>query len=102
VYFPFDLHSVAVFDSLMPCRSPALPRICRSESDLSRPRHSAAWEQHGTCALASAVLRRNVGSWRMAGSRQGRGRVAAGSRHGRGRVAVGEQHENGMVFVNPA
>jgi hypothetical protein len=26
-----------MFDSHMPCRFPAMPRICRSESDLSRP-----------------------------------------------------------------
>jgi hypothetical protein len=36
VSFPFDLHSAAVFDSHMPCPFPAMPRICRSESDLSR------------------------------------------------------------------
>jgi hypothetical protein len=38
VSFPFDLHSVTVFDLHIPRRSPAMPRICRSESDLSRPR----------------------------------------------------------------
>jgi hypothetical protein len=32
VYFPFDLHGAAVFDSHMPCRSPAMPRICLSEA----------------------------------------------------------------------
>jgi hypothetical protein len=47
--------------SHMPCRSPAMPRICCSESDLSRLRHSAAWERHGMCELASAVQRRHVG-----------------------------------------
>src|SRR5215475_4062964 len=30
VTFPFDLHSAAVFDSHIPCRSPAMPRICLS------------------------------------------------------------------------
>jgi hypothetical protein len=50
--FPFDLHSAAVFDSHMPRRS---------ESDFSRPRHSAAWAWHGMCELASAVQRRHVG-----------------------------------------
>jgi hypothetical protein len=39
----------------------AMPRPCRSESHLSRPRHSAAWKRHGMCALASAVQRRHVG-----------------------------------------
>jgi hypothetical protein len=58
--FPSDLHSAAVFDSHMPCRTPAMPRPCRSESDFSRPRHSAAW--HGMCELASAVQRRHVGN----------------------------------------
>jgi hypothetical protein len=28
VSFPFDLHSAAVFDSHIPCLSPAMPRIC--------------------------------------------------------------------------
>jgi hypothetical protein len=39
----------------------AMPRLCRSESDFSRPRHSAAWAWHGMCELASAVWRRHVG-----------------------------------------
>jgi hypothetical protein len=42
-----------------------MPRICRSESDLSRPRQGrdrgTAWERHGMCELASAVQRRHVG-----------------------------------------
>jgi hypothetical protein len=49
--FPFDLHSAAVFDSHMPCRTRAMPWPCRSESDFSRPRQSAAWAWHGTCEL---------------------------------------------------
>jgi hypothetical protein len=47
VSFPFDLHSAAVFDSHMPCRSPAMPRICLSESDLSRP-----WQVRSMVAAA--------------------------------------------------
>jgi hypothetical protein len=43
VSFPFDIHSVAMFDSHMPCRARAMPRPCRSESDFSRPRYSTAW-----------------------------------------------------------
>jgi hypothetical protein len=39
----------------------AMPQPCRSESDFSRPRHSAAWEYHGMCESASAVQRRHVG-----------------------------------------
>jgi hypothetical protein len=46
---PSDLHSAVVFDSHMACR--AVPRPCRSESDFSRPRHSAAWAWHGMCEL---------------------------------------------------
>jgi hypothetical protein len=42
-----------------------MPRICLSESDLSRPRQVrgrvTAWERHGMCELASAVQRRHVG-----------------------------------------
>jgi hypothetical protein len=48
-----------------PCRSPAMPRICRSESDFSWPRQGrgrgTAWVRHGMCELASAVQRRHVG-----------------------------------------
>jgi hypothetical protein len=29
-----------------PCRSHAMPRPCRSESDFFKPRQSAAWERH--------------------------------------------------------
>jgi hypothetical protein len=65
VSFPLDLHSAAVFDSHMPCRYPAMPRICLSESDLSRPWQGrgrvTAWERHGMCELASVVQRRHVG-----------------------------------------
>jgi hypothetical protein len=68
-----------------------MPRIRRSESDLSRPRHIAAWERHGMCELASAVLRRHVGDLPLFEEWQGRGRVAAGERIG-----------DGMVCVNPA
>jgi hypothetical protein len=44
-----------------PCRARAMPRPCRSESNFSRPWHSAAWAWHGMCELASAVQRRHVG-----------------------------------------
>jgi hypothetical protein len=74
MYFPFDLHSTAVFDS------PATSRICRSESDLSRPRQGrrrgTAWEQHGMCELASAVQRRHVDE------NAENGRLVAEERHG--------------------
>jgi hypothetical protein len=44
--------------SHIPCRSPAMPQICLSESDLSRPWQGrggvTAWEQNGKCELASA------------------------------------------------
>jgi hypothetical protein len=46
VPFTFDLHSAAVFDSHMPFRARAMPQTCRSESDFSRPRQSAAWAWH--------------------------------------------------------
>jgi hypothetical protein len=52
--FPFDLHSAAVFDSHIPCRSPVMPRICLSESDRSRP-----WQDRG----------RATASWRHASFR---------------------------------
>jgi hypothetical protein len=89
VSFSFDLHSSAVFDSHMPCRSPAMPRLCRSESDLSRPRQvrgrATAGERHGMCELASAAdlpVLGTVGEW------QDGGKVVAGSRHGNGMVCV--------------
>jgi hypothetical protein len=43
----------------VPCR--AVPRPCRSESDFSRPWHSAAWVWHGICEFATAVQGRHVG-----------------------------------------
>jgi hypothetical protein len=46
--------------ALMPCRAHAMPRPFRSESDFSRPRHSAAWARHDMCDIASAVQRRHV------------------------------------------
>jgi hypothetical protein len=48
----------------MPMSALAMPRPCRSESELSRPRHSTTWHSmawHGMCELASAVQRRHVG-----------------------------------------
>jgi hypothetical protein len=62
VSFPFYVHSGAVFDSHMQCRARAMPRPCRSESDISRPLHSAEWVWHGMCELASDVQRRYVGT----------------------------------------
>jgi hypothetical protein len=52
--FDIQLHyGEAAADSHIPCRSPAMPRICLSESGLSRPRQGrgrvAAWERHGVC-----------------------------------------------------
>jgi hypothetical protein len=80
VSFPFDLHSAAVFHSHMPCSSPAMSRICPSESDLSRSRQGrgrgTALELHCMCELASAVQRQHVGD------NAGSGRDAAGERHG--------------------
>jgi hypothetical protein len=43
------------------CHAVPMPRPCCSESDFSRPWHSAAWVRHGMCELASAIQRRNVG-----------------------------------------
>jgi hypothetical protein len=48
-------------NSHIPCRVRSMPRSCRSESDFSKPRHSAACAWHGMCELASVVLRRHVG-----------------------------------------
>jgi hypothetical protein len=47
VSFPFVFYSAAVFDSHMLSRTHATPVPCHSESDFSRPRHSAEWERHG-------------------------------------------------------
>jgi hypothetical protein len=47
-----------------------------------RPLKATAWERHGMCELASAVLRRHVGDLPAFGEWQVRGRVAAGERHG--------------------
>jgi hypothetical protein len=104
-----------VFTHAIPftCLFPVMPRICRSESDLLKTRHSAAWERHGMCELAVAVLRWHVGDlpafgeWQnsgrtAAGSRQGRSRFAAGSRQNRGRIAAGERHDICKLAFNEA
>jgi hypothetical protein len=66
-----------------------MPRICRSESDLTRPRHRRGmgpeWERNGMCELASAVHRRHVGEMHAfgnVGEWQGHGRFVTGSRQG--------------------
>jgi hypothetical protein len=61
IAFPFHLHNAAVLDLHIPCRALAVPRPYRSESNISRPRHSAAWAWHVMCELASAVHGRHVG-----------------------------------------
>jgi hypothetical protein len=56
-------------DSHIPCRSPAAPRICLSESEPLKATAGSwqgdgmgtAWERHGMCELASAVQRLHVG-----------------------------------------
>jgi hypothetical protein len=82
-----------------PCRSPTMPRICRSESDLSRPRQVrgsvAPGERHGMCELASAAQRRHVGDLPAFGTHaewQGSGRVVAWSRQGHGSWTAWESH----------
>jgi hypothetical protein len=89
VSFPFDLHSAAVFDSGIPWGSPAMPRICRSESDLLRPwqgrGRGTAWYVSisiGRPETARGRPARVRHCRRMAGKWQGRGRVPAGSRQG--------------------
>jgi hypothetical protein len=54
------IYSAAVVDLHMPSHASAMPRPCRSESDFSSSRHSAAWAWHGMCELASAVQRQHV------------------------------------------
>jgi hypothetical protein len=56
VFFPFDLHSAAVFDSHMPCHEYAVLKA----TSQGRGR-VAAGERHVMCELASAVQRRHVG-----------------------------------------
>jgi hypothetical protein len=74
-----------------PCRSHAMSLPCRSESNFSRPGHSATWERHDMFELASAVQRRHVGDLPAFGffrllrglSRRTRHcRRMAGARHG--------------------
>jgi hypothetical protein len=82
-YYEWLLHGAPFkANSHIPCRSPALPRICRSESDLSRPRHRAAGERRRMCELASAVLSRHVGDLPALEKWQGRGRRTAWEWHG--------------------
>jgi hypothetical protein len=95
VSLPFDLYSAAVFDSHVQCRSPAMPRLCRSESDLSRPwqvrGRGTAWKRLGMCELASAVQRRHVGDLPRS-KLSDNGRVVAGSRQGTGMVTAWKRH----------
>jgi hypothetical protein len=112
VYFPFDLHSTAVFDSHMPCRFHPVPLPCHEYAVLKETSQGygivAEWERHGMCELVSAVKRRhvseNAGTGRVvAESWHSRDRVAAGERHGMCELAfnaAGERHGNGMVCVN--
>jgi hypothetical protein len=37
------------------CRARAMPRPFRSESDFSRPRHSATWARHGMCGSKTSA-----------------------------------------------
>ena len=53
--FPFDLHSVAVSDSHLPCHAHAMLRPCRSSQG-----HSTAVEKRPCCAMA---LRRTAWAW---------------------------------------
>jgi hypothetical protein len=83
-----------------------MPRICRSESDLSRPRQvrdrEATLERHDMCEIASAVQRWRVGdlpAFGTVGELQGSGRVMAGERNGMCELAfnaAGERLGNGM------
>jgi hypothetical protein len=63
VSFPFDLHSAAVLDSHMPCRSHAAPVPCHDHAVVKATSqgHSTSRHGHGMCELASAVQRRDVG-----------------------------------------
>src|SRR5215510_95355 len=76
VTFPFDLHSAAVFDSHIPCRSPAMPRIYPSrQPDGMR----TAWELNvgDLPAVRVFLLPRGVPGSLLseAGEWQGRGMV---------------------------
>jgi hypothetical protein len=64
VSFPFDLHNAAVFDSHIPCRSHAVPRICRYESDVSRPLQGRGWGTGGD--LSVNLGRPETACWRPA------------------------------------
>jgi hypothetical protein len=106
VSFPFDLHSAAVFDSHMPCRSLPCHEYAVLKATSQGHGTGAAWERHGMCELTSAVQRRHVGdlpAFGTVGDWQGRGRFVAGSRHGMCELAfnaAGERQGNGMVCVN--
>jgi hypothetical protein len=63
VFFPFDLHSAAVFDSHIPRRTHAAPVTYHDHVVLESTSqgHGTARHGHGMCELASAVQRRHVG-----------------------------------------
>jgi hypothetical protein len=51
-----------------------------------------AWERHGLCELASAVLRQHVGDLPAFGEWQGHGRVTAGEWHENDMGVAWERH----------
>jgi hypothetical protein len=53
LFFPFNLHSAAMFGSHMPCHVCAMPRSSHSERDFSQRGMGMAW--HGMCELASVI-----------------------------------------------
>src|SRR5215510_10481737 len=89
VTFPFDLHSAAVFDSHIPCRSHAVPLPCHEYAFHGRFvagwRHAdgmrTAWELNvgDLTAVGAFLLQCGVTGSLLseAGEWQGRGRVAA-------------------------
>jgi hypothetical protein len=57
VFFPFDLHSVAMFDSHKPCRAHAAPLLCCNHAVLKATSQDHGTVRHGICELTWATER---------------------------------------------
>ena len=97
--FPFDIHSVAVSDSHLPCHAPTMPFFSRSQHSTAVSRRSCyavalrrtAWSEHG---MASVNQTRPHCVHQMGKTYS----KPLAVQHGRGTAWA--RHGNGMLCVN--
>jgi hypothetical protein len=89
-------------DSHILCRSPAMPRVHRSESDLSRPRQGRGRGKEWYVWIGIGRPGRHVGdltAFGTVGEWQGSGRVAAGERHAMCESALSSRYEKMYQYL---